>query len=129
MRSAIVAACSVGSASASSNEFVCSDCAPPAIAAERLDRDAHDVVLGLLRGQRRAAGLRVEAQGERLRVRRAEALAHHARPEAARRPELRDLLEEVVVRVEEEREPRAEVVRREPRLDRRRAVGDAVARA
>ena len=29
MRSAIVAACSVGSASASSNEFVCSDCAPP----------------------------------------------------------------------------------------------------
>ena len=33
MRSAIVAACSVGSASASSNEFVCSDCAPPAAAA------------------------------------------------------------------------------------------------
>ena len=32
MRSAIVAACSVGSASASSNEFVCSDCAPPQIA-------------------------------------------------------------------------------------------------
>ena len=29
MRSAIVAACSVGSASASSNEFVWSDCAPP----------------------------------------------------------------------------------------------------
>ena len=29
MRSAIVAARSVGSASASSNEFVCSDCAPP----------------------------------------------------------------------------------------------------
>ena len=29
MRSAIRAACSVGSASASSNEFVCSDCAPP----------------------------------------------------------------------------------------------------
>ena len=32
MRSAIVAARSVGSASASSNEFVCSDCAPPQIA-------------------------------------------------------------------------------------------------
>src|SRR4051794_8378956 len=29
---------------------------------ERLDRDAHGVVLRLLRGQRRAAGLRVEAQ-------------------------------------------------------------------
>ena len=33
MRSAIRAACSDGSASASSNEFVCSDCAPPAAAA------------------------------------------------------------------------------------------------
>ena len=48
---------------------------------ERLDRDAHDVVLGLLRGERRAAGLRVEAQRERLRVRRAEAFAHHPRPQ------------------------------------------------
>ena len=42
---------------------------------ERLDRDADDVVVGLLRRQRRAAGLRVEAQRQRLRVRRAEALA------------------------------------------------------
>ena len=93
---------------------------------QRLDRDTDDVVLGLLRRQRRAAGLRVEAQRERLRVRRAEPLAHDARPQAARRAELRDLLEEVVVRVEEEREPLAELVRREPRLDRGLAVGDAV---
>ena len=83
---------------------------------QRLDRDADDVVLGLLRGQRRAAGLRVEAQRERLRVRRAEALAHHPRPQPARRAELRHLLEEVVVRVEEERQPLAELVgRRGPR--------------
>ena len=33
VRSAILTACSVGSASASSNEFVCSDCVPPSTAA------------------------------------------------------------------------------------------------
>jgi hypothetical protein len=33
VRSAIRAACSVGSASASSKEFVCSDCVPPSTAA------------------------------------------------------------------------------------------------
>src|SRR5438876_4030084 len=82
---------------------------------ERLDRDAHDVVLRLLRRQRRAAGLRVEAQRERLRVRRAEPLAHHPRPQAPRRAELRNLLEEVVVRVEEEGEALAELVRAQPR--------------
>ena len=32
VRSAIFAACSVGSASASSKEFVCSDCVPPSTA-------------------------------------------------------------------------------------------------
>ena len=93
---------------------------------QRLDRDAHDVVLGLLRRQGRTAGLGVEAKRQRLRVRGAEALGHHARPQAARRPELRHLLEEVVVRVEEERQPLAEVVGREPRRDRRLAVGDPV---
>ena len=77
---------------------------------ERLDRDAHDVVLRLLGGERRAARLRVEAQRERAWVRRAEAVAHDLGPQAPRRAELRDLLEEVVVRVEEEREPLAEVV-------------------
>ena len=33
VRSAILTACSVGRASASSNEFVCSDCVPPSTAA------------------------------------------------------------------------------------------------
>ena len=93
---------------------------------ERLDRDADDVVLRLLRGQRRAARLRVEAERLRLRVRGAEALAHDARPERPRRPELRHLLEEVVVGVEEEGEPLAELVGREPRVHRGLAVGDPV---
>ena len=42
---------------------------------EALQRDAHDVVLGLLRRQRHAAGLRVEAHRLRLRVLGPEALA------------------------------------------------------
>ena len=61
-----------------------------------------------------------------LRVRHPEPLGHHVRPEPPRRPELRHLLEEVVVRVEEEGEPLAELVGREPGGDRRLAVGDPV---
>ena len=80
---------------------------------ERLDRDAHDVVLGLLRGERRAGGLGVEAQPQRALVARRVALAHQLGPQPAGGAELRHLLEEVVVGVEEEREPRREVVDRE----------------
>jgi hypothetical protein len=93
---------------------------------QRLDRDADDVVLGLLRRQRRASGLGVEAEGLRTRVRGAETVAHDPRPEPARGAELRDLLEEVVMRVEEEREPLAELVRRKTSCDRGLRVGDAV---
>ena len=56
----------------------------------------------------------------------AEAVAHDLRPERPGGAELRDLLEEVVVRVEEEREPGAERVGREARRHRRLAVGDPV---
>ena len=117
VRSAMRAASSVGSASASSRPLVCSDCVPPSTAASACTRDAHDVVVGLLRGQRAAGGLRVEAQLLRARVGRAEPLLHDPRPQPPRRPELRDLLEEVVVRVEEERQPLAERVDVEPGVD------------
>src|SRR2546422_2703339 len=70
---------------------------------ERLDRNAHDVVLRLLCRQRRAACLRVKAERESGRVRGAEALSHDPRPQTPRRAKLRHLDEEVVVRVEEER--------------------------
>src|SRR5471032_3162509 len=93
---------------------------------QRLNRDQDDVVLRLLRRQRRAACLRVETEREGLRISGAEPLTHDPRPQTARRAELCDLLEEVVVGVEEEREPRAELVGREARLDRGRAVRDAV---
>jgi hypothetical protein len=93
---------------------------------QRLDRHAYNVVLRLLRSERRASGLRVEAERQRLRAGGAEPLAHDARPQPARRAVLRDLLEEVVVRVEEERQALAELVRRLPGRDCRLGVGDAV---
>ena len=77
---------------------------------QRLQRRAHDVVVGLLRGQAHARGLGVEAQHPGARVLGAEALLHGARPDPARRPELGDLLEEVGVGVEEEGEARREAV-------------------
>ena len=76
---------------------------------ERLNRDPHDVVQRLLRGQRGAAGLGVEPQPARF-VARAEPLAHEPGPEPARGAELRDLLEQIGVAGEEERQPRREAV-------------------
>ena len=95
---------------------------------ERLHRDAHDVVERLLRRERDAAGLRVKAQ-TRARVARAEALAHEARIQAPRRAELGDLLEQVVVRGEEERQPRRERVDAQSGVDRARDVLDRVREA
>ena len=53
---------------------------PAAHGRERLDRDPHHVVLRLLRRERRAARLGVEAEGERLRVLDSEPLRHQRRP-------------------------------------------------
>ena len=52
---------------------------------QRLQRRAHDVVVGLLRGQRHAGGLGVEAQLPRARVLRAEAVRASPRPTACAR--------------------------------------------
>ena len=88
---------------------------------ERLERDADDVVLDLLRRQRAAGRLRVEAEQHRALAPRAEPLLHDPGPEAPRRAELRDLLEEVVVHAEEEGEARREIVDRQaPRRSRLR---------
>ena len=126
MRSAIVAACSGRKGERLVEAVRVQRLRAAAGCRERLDRDPDDVVLGLLGRQRPAAGLRVEAQRLGLRLRRSEALAHDWAQRGAGGAEFRDLDEEVVVRVEEEREPRAERVRREPRRDRCLAVGDAV---
>ena len=81
------------------------------------ERGADDVVIGLLRGQGHARGLRVEAQLPRALVLRPEAIPHHFRPDFARGTELRDLLEEIAVRIEEEGNLGREVVDVEPRVD------------
>ena len=93
---------------------------------ERLVRDADDVVHRLLRGERDAGGLRVEAHDPRARTLRAVPLLEVARPDAARGAQLGDLLEEVVVDVPEERQPRREVVDVEPARDAALDVGEAV---
>ena len=61
----------------------------------------------------------MEAELLRAWIRRAETVAHDARPETPRRAILRDLLEKIVVRVEEKREPLPELVHVEPGIDRR----------
>ena len=61
-----------------------------------------------------AGGLGSETAASSIVVLRAEAFLHDARPEAARGAELGHFLEEVVVHVEEERQPRRKVVHPKP---------------
>jgi hypothetical protein len=82
---------------------------------QRLDRRPDDVVVRLLGGQRDAGGLGVEAQLLRLLRRRAVDVAQPAGPDPAGGAELGDLLEEVDVRVEEERQPGANCSMSRPR--------------
>jgi hypothetical protein len=93
---------------------------------QRLQSDAHHVVVRLLRGQGDAARLHVEAQVLRLGVRDAERLLHEPRPQPARGAELRDLLDEVGVAGEEERHAFAEALGVEAGLLRRPHVLERV---
>ena len=105
---------------------MCSDCVPPQHRRQRLDGHPHDVVLRLLRGERRAGGLGVEAEPQRALVARGVALAHQLGPQASRGAELRHLFEEVVVGVEEERQARRELVDRKPAFERAIDVAESV---
>ncbi len=93
---------------------------------EGLDGDAGQVVERLLRRERDAGGLGVEAHPGRALVLGVVALRHELVPDPARGPELRDLLEEVAVAVEEEAQARREVVDAQPAPDRRLDVGHPV---
>ncbi len=93
---------------------------------QRLDRRAHDVVLRLLGGQRHSRRLGVEAQLHRPLVPGPVAIPHPPGPDPAGGAELGDLLEEVDVRVEEERQARGERVDVEPAAHERLDVGEAV---
>ena len=75
-----------------------------------LEGDAHDIVLGLLGGERDPGGLGVEAHQPGARVLGAEGLTHLTGPDAAGGAVFGDLFEEVVVGVEEERQARGELI-------------------
>ena len=92
----------------------------------RLYGHPDDVVVGLLRSQRAACRLGVEAQLLRARVGGAEPVAHDVRPQTPRRPELGDLFEKIVVTVEEERQALSQAVDVEPRVDAGLHIGDRV---
>ena len=54
------------------------------------------------------------------------AFAHDARPQAARRPKLRNLFQQIIVGIEKERDPRREVVDFKAGLDRSFHVSDSI---
>ena len=85
---------------------------------ERLDRRARNVVVRLLRCQAHPRSLAVGAHRPRTRILRADPVAHHARPKAARRAQLADLFEEVVVDVPEKGDAWRHEVGRQAALDR-----------
>src|SRR5438132_1638284 len=84
---------------------------------ERLDRRPDDVDLGLLRGEADAGRLRVESEEPGTRVLRPERVPHLACPDPAGRAVLREFLEQIVVRVEEEGQAGREVVHPESAVD------------
>ena len=92
----------------------------------RLQRDADDVVVRLLRGEHGACSLGMEAELHGLVLLRAEAVAHDLRPDAAGCTVFRDFFEHVVVRVPEEGETTRKIVDVEACLDGGIDVGDAV---
>jgi len=116
VRIAMVTASSVGSAYVSSSELGVQRLGAAQHCRQRLEGGADHVVVRLLRRERHAGRLRVRAQRQADGLLRPELLPHHPRVDAPRRAELRDLLEEVVVHVPEEAEPRREVVHVHPRL-------------
>ncbi len=126
MRSAIVALCSVGSASASSKAFVCRLWADPHTA-EKAWTATRTMLFSACCAVRVEPPVWAWKRSIRLRSsfapKRSRITSAHTRPRGA---ELGDLLEEVVVRVEEERQPARERVDLEPRVDGRLHVGDAV---
>ena len=91
-----------------------------------LQGDAHHVVLGLLGGEGRAAGLRMEAQHGGSWLLGAEALAHQPGPQAAGGAELGNFFQKTVVRVEEEGNLPGKIIHVQPDGDGGLDVGDGV---
>ena len=126
VRSAICAALALGSASTSSRALVCSDCVPPRIADSASTAVRTMLLSGCWAVRRDAGGLGVEAQLLGLLGLRAVDVAQPARPDAAGGAELRDLLEEVEVGVEEEGQAGRELLDVQPAGQAQLDVGEAV---
>jgi hypothetical protein len=107
--------------------LVCKRLGPAEDGCQRLHGVPHDVVVRLLRGERHPRRLGVETQLPRPWLSGAEPVAHDARPHPASGAVLGDLFEEIVVRVEEERDPRREDVDIETGIDAVLHVLDAIA--
>ena len=90
--------------------LVCRALRPAEDGGKSLERDTHDIILWLLRGERGASGLRVETQLPTGWLLRFETFAHDLCPHAARGAELGHFFQKVVMRVEEERELPGEIV-------------------
>src|SRR6185437_3547640 len=93
---------------------------------EGLIRDTNDVVERLLGRERHAGGLRMEAHHPGARVLGTVPALHVTGPDPAGSPQLRDLLEEIVMDVPEEGETRGEVVDVEAPGDPPLHIGEAV---
>jgi hypothetical protein len=93
---------------------------------EGLQRGTDDVVVRLDARERRSVSAREEPERPRARILCLEPVAHDPGPEAAGRPVLRDLLEEVAHRRDVERETWCERVDRKPAVDDRADVGRGV---
>ena len=117
VRSARRADSSVGSASASSRELVCSDCAPPSTAASACSAVRTTFTSGCCAVSVEPAVCTWKRSIIERGILRAEAVAHEVRVEPPRGAELGDLLQKIVVRVEEEGEPRREGIDGQARRD------------
>jgi len=91
-----------------------------------LERDPHDVILWLLRGQGAARRLCMEAHAPRSGVLCAKSLAHDPRPEPSGCSELGHLFQQVVVGVEEEAQPVCKVIYFQPCVYGCLDIGDGV---
>src|SRR5215212_10285560 len=103
---------SVGRARASSNALVCRLWVPP-----RTAESAWTVVLTMLFSACCAVSEEPAVWVWNLSFRLLSTVAHDLRPHPPGRPVLGHLLEQVVVRIEEEREPGRELVHLEPGVD------------
>src|SRR5208337_2694049 len=93
---------------------------------QRLDGHAHDVVFGLLRGERRPSRLRVKPQQQRTWILGPETIAHDFCPQPPRRAVLGYFFQQIAVRVEEKRKLRRKFVDLQARVERRLYIRDAI---